>query len=258
MANLVIGYDDRVATGTVTVSSELVTLPGVNLQTKRVGMPWRTQPGVTSASVLVDFGASKTIGAVMLAGVNLSAAATWRVRLSTVDATGAAGNAYDSGSVSAGVDVRFRMALRVTASDVTGRYLKVDLSDASLPYIEAGRLAALRLWRPQRNFSFGMSRPPIDLSKVTKAENGEAFVLRGNYQRSMGISLQAVFRDELLSDAEDLMRTAGTHDDVQLCLDPSSDNLGYDSIWGLQEAMPAWELATVSSSKASMRIVERM
>ena len=168
MANLVLGYDDRVRPGAITGTSALVTLPVVNLQTQPLGQLWRGGPGVTTASLLVDFGGSRTIGAVLLAGTNLTPAATWRVRLSTVDATGNAGNAFDSGTVSAAVDPRFRLALLVLPTDATGRYLKVDLSDASLPWLEAGRLAALKLWRPRRNFAFGVQRRPNDFSTVSK------------------------------------------------------------------------------------------
>lgn len=258
MANLVLGYDDRVRSGTITGSSALVTLPAVNLQTQRLGQLWRGQPGVTTASLLVDFGASRTIGAVLLAGSNLTAAATWRVRLSTVDATGAAGNAFDSGTASAGVDIRYRLALLILPTDATGRYLKVDLSDASLPWLEAGRLAALRLWRPRRNFAFGVSRPRIDFSKKSKGEAGDLFALRGAQQRVFTVTLQAVYRDELLADAEDLLLTAGTHDDILLCLDPDSANLGFDSVWGTMAELPAWEWVTHPSHKGALRVEERV
>ncbi|MFZ1427188.1 MAG: hypothetical protein WAS21_10505 [Geminicoccaceae bacterium] len=258
MANLVLGYDDRVRPGTITGTSALATLPVVNLQTQRLGQLWRGGPGVTTASLLVDFGASRTIGAVLLAGTNLSTVATWRIRLSTVDATGNAGDVLDTGTGPAGVDTRFRLALLVLPTDATGRYLKVDLSDASLPWLEAGRLAALKLWRPRRNFAFGMSRGRIDLGKTSKGEAGDLFALRGSQQRVFTMTLQAVYRDELLADAEDLLRTAGKHDDILLCLDPNSTNPGFDSIWGTMAELPAWEWVAHPIHKGALRVEERV
>ena len=258
MANLVLGYADRVRPGSLTGSSALATLPVANLQTQRLGQPWRGQPGVTSAWLVADFGAAKSIGAVLLAGTNLSPAATWRIRLSSSDASGAAGDVLDSGMVAAGVDVRFRLALLVLATDRAGRYLRLDLADATLPWLEAGRLAALALWRPRRNFAFGLQRGLNDLSKVARGEAGDVFALRGAVQRTLTLSLQAVFRDELVADVEDLLRSAGLTDDVLVCLDPASGNLGFESIWGTMEQLPAWEQLTHATSKGGVRVVERV
>lgn len=258
MANLVLGYADRVRPGSLTGSSALATLPVANLQTQRLGQLWRGQPGVTSAWLVADFGAAKSIGAVLLAGTNLSPAATWRIRLSSSDATGAAGDVLDSGTVAAGVDVRFRLALLVLATDRAGRYLRLDLADATLPWLEAGRLAALALWRPRRNFAFGLQRGRIDASKLAKSETGDLFALPGGQQRTLALSLPQIYTDELLADVEDLIRSAGRHDDILVCLDPASSNLGFESIWGTLAELPAFEQVAFQGHKATWRVEERV
>ena len=124
MANCVIGHADRVLGKFVQASSEALGYPSTNVGVEHPSQPWRTQDGVTSAFVLIDFGSLQNIAAVAAIATNLSAAATWRVRLSTVDATGVAGNAHDSGTISAGVNTLYRMAVRIFSSTASGRYFQ--------------------------------------------------------------------------------------------------------------------------------------
>lgn len=259
MARIAIGYGDRVRlAAAITASSALATLPATNLATAQPGQVWRTAPATTSAHVLVDLGASRAIGAVLLVNTNLTATATWRIRLSTVDATGDAGDALDSGTVAAGIDPIYRKAVWLPASPGTGRYLKVNLSDAAVSEIEAGRLAALTLWRPVRNYRFGARRPFRDFSKTFTADQGQVWTLRGPLQRGLDFTLPAVTDAETDGTVEELIRESGRWNDVLVVKDPDSANLGRDSYWGPLEDLPAPEKIAHGWHSLAFRVMDRL
>ena len=139
MANIVLGHSDRVAGGTVTASTELPTLPAINLQQPFL-TPNRWRSSANAATIDVDFGVSYTIGVLGLFGSNLTAAATFRLRLSAN--SNMTSPTYDTGvsQINAGVDPTYGHLIHVLPTSQAGRYLRLELTDSSLSYIEAGRL----------------------------------------------------------------------------------------------------------------------
>lgn len=252
------GYRDRVVSGTVTAGSARAGLPAVNLQTAQPGQVWRTAAGTTTTTLLVDFGASYPIGAVYLGNTNLTASATWRVRLSTADPTGAAGDAYDSTTVSAGADTAYGLAVRVLGSDVTCRYLHVTLTDATLTYIEAGLLRALAVWRPTNNFQFGAVRAYQDYSKRRKGWDGQDWVLRGSRQRGFQFSFIAATTAEWETHGEAITRLQGMTEDVLIVVDTATANTGRDTYFGLLDEVPAWEMGFPGLLSANFRVWHRL
>ncbi len=84
--NAVLGWENALDAGSLTVSTEEPALPAANLRNP-LGSPstgWQTPAGVTSAWVQSVPAAPVAWRAVMLARTNLSGAATWRVRLGDV------------------------------------------------------------------------------------------------------------------------------------------------------------------------------
>lgn len=258
MARIAIGYRDRVAGSALTAGSALVTLPAANLGTAQLRKVWRSGPGVTSTYILADLGAAVAIGGVALMGCNLTAVATWRVRLSTADATGAAGDAHDSTTIGAGVDPDYRMAVLLLAAAATGRYLRVDLTDASLSYLEAGVLWAGTVWKPERNYRFGAQLPYRDHSKRFPGDDGQVWILRGSLQRGVAFTLPAVLHSERDADGLAMLRHNGLHRDVLVVTDPDASNLGRASVYGLLDELPAYENTSPDRNSASFRVMERL
>ena len=134
-----IGYvnlSDTANGGSVTTSTAASGLPATNLQTADVKQLWRST--ASPAHIIADLGASTLLHAVALVQSNMASANTVRVRVSTVDATGVAGDAYDSGSISSDVNSSFKLFVHLINAGATGRYVRVDMTQAS-PLPEAGR-----------------------------------------------------------------------------------------------------------------------
>jgi hypothetical protein len=234
VANLVVGYGDRVPTGTVTASSSVATLPAVNLQHPFL-TPYRWRSTGNTASLLLDMGGTYGIGGTALFGTNLSATASWRIRLSS--ASNLSSPAYDTGGtqINAGVDTTYGAAIKIFPTQTSGRYLGIDITDASLSYIEAGRWWAGITWQPSRNYAFDAQRGGRDTSRHTLSDSGQTWVDRGVVQRLWKLTLPAITPTERDQHLENLVRTVGRSEDILVVLDPNSTNLGRDSIFGLVE-----------------------
>ena len=258
MANIVIGYDDKVSGGTITAGHARAGLPGANVGTAQPGQVWRTPAATTTSHLLVDLGASYSISSVFLGTTNLTAAATWRVRFSTADATGVAGNSHDSTTIAAGVDPIFGSALRVFSSPATGRYVRVDLVDASLPYLEAGILRAGPAFRPAKNYEMGAKLLHRDFSRGRLGWDGSQWLLRGSQQRGVELRLPAVTTAEWETHGEPLIRMSGTSRDVWVCLDTAASNVGRETFFGLMDEVPAWERALIGHVTTAFRVWHRI
>jgi hypothetical protein len=251
MANCCIGFADKVADATVAAGSALSGLPASNLQTFHTGIKWRSD-NVDSTYVVVDFGASVTLGWTALAGLNLTAAGTLRVRASTADATGAAGDAFDSGAPAALFDPDYENFVFLFPTDIACRYLRIDLADSSLAYLEAGRWWAGTLLRPLRNYAFNGQDLVEDQSKTTTAESGDEWSEERPTRRGLQITLPALTEAEKVGYVVPLQRLSGTTRDVLLCKDSGSSNLGRDSVIGRLTSLDP--LQNVATGRWSVRL----
>lgn len=228
MANGVLGYRDRVAGGTVTVSTEVPTLPGTNLQHVHLSKAW--QSTANSATINVDFGASYTIGAVWLGGTNGTATATRRIRISAN--SDMSSPTHDSGSGAAGIDPDFGALVHVLSTPSAGRYMRVELSDAALSYWRAGRLWAGTKIQTTRNFQFGYTKTYVDTSIMARTDAGQIWTDTGVVIREFRVRLPALTDAEINGDIDALLRL-GRSQDILFVMDPGSSNLGRDSIFGV-------------------------
>lgn len=108
--------------------------------------------------VLVDLGGQKALDCVAAISSTATPAATVRVRLSTADASGVAGDAWDSGAAvlaDTGPEAYGNILVVRAAGPATGRYLLVDIVDGDLMSLDLGYLAAGPLWRVSRAVSYG-------------------------------------------------------------------------------------------------------
>jgi hypothetical protein len=231
LANLVIGYRDRVAAATVDASSELPSLPAVNLSHPFLSpQAWRSTGN--SAWIRADLGTSQTIGVLGLFGTSLTEAATVRVRLSAN--ADLSSPTYDTGAspIAAGVDPNFGALIHLLPTPAAGRYLRLDLADASLTSLQAGRLWAGTKFQPVRNMAYGYKTSWLDSTRIDRSESAQSFVELGTVQRELRVTLPAVSEAERQGDVLALARL-GRGQDVLLILDPASSNLGRDSLFGL-------------------------
>lgn len=239
MQNAVLAYENYADAGTVLASPVLSLTPPTRLtsQFPQIAVKCRNT-GENQWRVIVDLGAQRTFDVFGLLGTNLGATAIGRIRLSTVDSSASAGDAYDSGEVSGAIDAMYGALIRRAPSPVTGRYASFDLQQAGVPYIEAGRVLCMPSVQVKTNFSPGWQRNRVDLSKRVESLSGTEYIDRRPQRRVWDFSFDFLDRAEADGFFEAMSYAVGESDDVLLMAFPDSDNLGRDSIWGRLSASP--------------------
>lgn len=219
MASAYILFDDRVAAAALSGAATLDGLPLANLQDPQPRKVARWSG--TSGYVVADFGAAVPIGAAVIHGTNLSAAATRRVRLSSVDATGAAGDVHDSGTAVAGASTVYNGSFAYTlTADASARYLRVDLADTSLAWIDAGLLLAGPVFRAARNFSYGAAIGYRESGRNEASPVGVTFTTRRGRARALSLRFDYATAAEAYAQLLELQRIAGVTQNVAIVPDP--------------------------------------
>jgi hypothetical protein len=254
MSSAAIAYLNRAAS--VAASSQENLLLVTRLLDVHVARKWRGSGG-TSEYLTLDLGAAYSIDTVALMGVNLTAVGSTRVRASLSDATATGTLLYDSGSVAGNVDPSYGYFIELLPAAVTVRYIRIDLTDATLTYIEAGRVFAGLRHQVEISFAPGFSRAWVDQSTKTRSRGGQTYIDRNVSYRTMDLMFEGVTEDDRWGLFEEVDRLNGERDDVLLITNPDSDNLGRDSIWGLLTQTPVTQITTEFYSK-TLQITERL
>lgn len=224
-------------TGTVSASSAVSSLPVSNVQEEDIQQVWRaTASG--AQWLLVDLGASNTIGVVALINTNLGPTDVVRIRASVSDASATTGDAYDSGSIAAEVDTNYGMLIHFLSLEPSARYVRVDVDQSSVP--EVGRLVVGRVWTPSRHFSFGWEPLWRDWSRKTYSLGQNEWIDERPKQRGFRFRLFGLTSDEADDEVEMLNRLNGISHDVLVCRDKDADNLGKVTVWGTMESMATY------------------
>jgi len=231
-----IAYLNRSDDGAIRASSAAALMPPEKLQNPHVARKWRGLLG-SSEYLTIDLETPQSIDTVALMGLNLTAGGTTRLRVSATDSTATGSLLYDSSAVVGAVNPAYGYFIGLLPAPVTGRYVRIDLTDDELSYIEAGRLFVGPRTQFTRNFAPGVRWDRVDLSRKTKGRGGQTFIDRGNSYRTLDVTFEALTRGERYGVVEDIDRLAGERSDVLFLSDPTSDNLGADSIWGLLNGM---------------------
>lgn len=237
MANAAIAFENLSDEATVTVSSAAALMGASYLVESHVARKWRTT-GV-SGSIHIDLLAATDVDTFALIGCNLTATGTVRVMTSLTDPTGVGGPfEYDTGAVAGVVDPDYGYAIVLRSTPVSARYVHIELTDAALTYVEAGRMFVGARTQLGINFAPGWQRGYTDRSRRTESRNGQIFIDRNNMHRNFELTFNGLSESEALGVMQDLDRLNGEHLDILMITDPDSTNLGRDSIWGLVELQP--------------------
>jgi hypothetical protein len=257
MGRATILYDDKVAAATLSGTAPAGGLPLANLQDPQPTKVARWS--ATTAFVVADLGATFSIGLVALGGTNLSTSATRRVRLSTVDTTGAAGDAHDSGTAAAGADPRYNgTVLHVLSANVSARYVRVDVTDATLSFIDAGLFLAGPAFRPTRNYSFGATFGYQDAGGAEQSPVGKLFVNRRGRKRVATLRFAFASEAEAMVDHMELSRIAGATENVVIVPDPVGTYVAAQSLIGLVEDVTEIRNEAFNVWSRTITVVERV
>lgn len=258
-------YDNLADTATVTASSWVAAAPPATLQNEHVSRRWKGRLGA-SEYVLVDLGAATAIDTIALLGcqaivgdtqANMTAAATTRVRVSTADAMGLAGDAYDSGLAAGRVRAAYGALVVHRPAPVTGRYVRIDLAQASAEAILAGRLVIGLRSAFAVNFGYGWSYGYADLSRTKKSAGGQTYIERDDRYRVLNLNFEFVDPAERYGFVDEIDRINGLSRDILFVIDPASSEPDRDTLWGLMTDLSPPTEPYLNLFSKSYRIEER-
>lgn len=227
MANAAIAFPNLSDAGSVAASTAIVAAPASTLQNPHVARKWRGTNGDTEfirTSALTGF------DTVLLRGLNLTSAGTTRVRVSSADSSGQAGDVFDSHEITGLVDEAFGTLLVLLPALVDG-FVLIDMQEPGADVIEAGRLCVAPRMEFSVNFSWGWSEQWIDRSRETESRGGQSFIDPDVTYRSWNMQFGNLSRTERAV-IQQLDRLNGTKRDFLMIKDTDSDTFGPDSLWG--------------------------
>jgi hypothetical protein len=235
----------------LTASSSTLLLPVSNLNVPHIARKWRGTGGTTDY-FLTDLGSLQLLDTIAVFGITGSQI---RIRVSSVDATGAAGDLFDTGTIT--VDQIYLSSIQLLTSVVSGRYVRVDIMTTGA-YVEAGRCFIGVRTQFSYNYVSGWSRLWNDRSVKTKTRGGQTQVWNDNKFRSIDVSFDFLSQADRDGFIETIDSTNGYSTDVLFVLKPQSTNLSRDSIWGLVSAMTPVVQPSVSTFTKQFTIEERL
>jgi hypothetical protein len=231
--------------GSVTASSWIATSPPTRLQNPHTLRRWKGRNGAAE-SILVTWTTEQTfdsIGLMKLAKIVgdttlvMSSAATKRVRVSSVDLTGIAGDVYDSGVIAGKVRDAYGCLIELFPAPVTGKAVLIDISESGVDAILAGRLVIGLRKQFALNFSYDWSDGYADLSRIKKSIGGQTYVDRDDRYRVLNIPFNSIVENDFNTIVRAIDRENGLSRDVLFVIDENSAELDRDSVWGLIKDM---------------------
>lgn len=221
---------------TLTVDSEVATLPGSHLQTREAWQLWRATSN--AAEIILDFGETVSLTAGAIIGLNATATAQWRWRYAAnlaglaspttiVDWT----DIDTAGPPDARLFPNRRSFVQFNAISCGALSIELDDYDNADP-LQAWRVMAGLLLQPTVNIDLTLGRP-IDSADVQEARFGG-----GRSTGARGRARGATFQWSVLTRAEadalqDIGILRGNWGDVLFILDPAAPSrLQRDSVLG--------------------------
>lgn len=224
MANPLIAHPRLSDAATLHASSEYPSFPASNLQRKQPGDVWR--PQTLTPYVEVDLGQAATITLAALIGLNVSAAATLRIRAAAVQGDLTASPAYDSGAFTfrpSGSDDDWESFVGFAwTGGVNCRWWRFDVADSSNAdgYLDFGRLY-LSSAQP---FAIGMSKGAAigaaDATKKSRSAGGQRYTgAPRRPERYLDFTIGFGSEDEMLGPQFKIDMMRGISKDVLVILD---------------------------------------
>lgn len=233
--------DNKALTAVISASGSTVLNPPSRMQNPHPGVKWRVN--ADSAWILIDREAladGDTLALVGLAFGVEGLTPTFRVRYSTVDVTGDAGDVYDSGVISGTpyYDERFGKFVHLAPVGTSqARFRKIDVVVPGAEYIEAG----IADDGVRESFGINYQTPwtisANDGSVTTIGTWGSTFqdLREGYWSQSISFGFASdTERKGFLRDMQVSLVNRGALDFLWIP-DPDSDNLAADCIYGRHE-----------------------
>lgn len=234
MANAALVIDNQADGGRLTASSQELAMPVSQIATAQPTDRWRSLSN--SAYLVLDKGALLSADTAGLFGLTCGPNATIRTRFSSIDATGALGDVFDSGTLSSGdprFDVNYASCILRLPAPAAWRYARFDLADPDASYVEAGGILDGLSETFKYNFAPGGPFQWNDRSRVEKCSGGNTLTWPDVKFRSTALSFGLIEGTQRYGAIERLDRVKGLTGNVLLMTDTASTNLPRDSLFGL-------------------------
>ncbi len=214
--------------GTISASSSILLSPPSTLQTPDVTERWRSAEA--GQGNFIEY-ISSSFDTIAVEGTTMSATGQARVRVSSTDSSGVAGDIEDTGWFV--VDGGYNRLVVLLTSVATSGYVRVDLSDPGEDYVEAGRLVVGERTQFTVNFQYGWGSGYVSRSIINKTAAGLTKIWRRSKVRTLDVTFSFLSESERHGLVETIDRDNGVEDDILFIVDPTSSKLERDSIWGL-------------------------
>lgn len=263
MANAGLAWVNHLADSNalLATNSEVTTLPLANVKDLHGASLWRSL-SATGVYVTADLGVAQPVEALAVACANFSAAATWRLRLSSTGAH--SGDLYDSGVVAMNralvAKVRAQAVLLLPAA-INARYVRIDFDDsgrAAEGNFDVGILWLSDFWQPERNFSYGAQSIMIDASTTTPSIGGQDYTDIRNKIRAERFEFNALREAELYNQVDQIDAIAGTSGNILFVPDPGGTYQNRKMIIGHLTELGASELSSFPVRAKAFEIKERI
>lgn len=254
MANLKLGFPNRIDAATVSGGSWQSTLPLTNIKDRRLSRLARsTSAALANTIINIDLGAAKTVGAVALVTHNLSAGALVRVRGD--DAADFITPLYDSGWLNAWPSGAIPISLleweddnfwlgTVNSEAIAGyqspyiniidsrpvlRYWRIEINDTTnaAGYVQVGRVFIGDTWTTTYNPVYGVGLGTEDQTQIESSMGGEEYFDISKRYRVHRFSLKALSPTEAYSRVIDMQKLAGVSGEILIIPDASDISNGF-------------------------------
>jgi hypothetical protein len=259
--------DNLADAATVTASSWLISAPPTRLQNAHTERRWQGELGDTEF-ILATWSTAQSIDVIellkcakLVAGVEevMTSAAISRIRVSSVDLTGVAGDLYDSGlsPQTLFIDEAYESLAVFLPAPVSAKAVRIDLTEAGAEAIKAGRLVIGLKEVFSISYAYGWGYGYADPSRVQKSAGGQTFVDKEKTYRMLNVTFDFISTTEFYDFVLETDRLNGLSTDILFITNIASTNPSRDSIWGLvQDLSPGTEPSFERHSK-SYTIEER-
>jgi hypothetical protein len=233
---MILAWVNRWDSATLTVGSEITTLPGTNVQTPHLSRKWHTLATVKSSHQVGDLGSALSNSLLGVFGSNLTSTATYRVRASNADPAAVGTLLLDTGVLAAGVKTGYGSIYK-TFTPTSARYWRVDIADASVPdNLQIGRIFLGPHWSHSQSMLFGWGVTPLDESPVEESYGGQSFPDARPKRRQLDLTLDFLTEAEIYDNAFAMARANGVVNDVLAIPFESGTYLSEQAVWGLCHA----------------------
>lgn len=247
-------FDDAI----IEAGSAISSLPVANLKNPQLAVKWQSAGGITTTYILADLGAQYPIECVAVLGTNLTTAGTIRIRGSNSDNTAVTGEIVDTGTLSNTLKTGYRHIYRVLAAEYTARYWRIDLTDATLDKISAGRVFLGPAWTPSKAMLFGWGVTYHDASRTTRSKGGQVYADQSFRFRSIDFTLAFMNQAEMFNNSFEIDRANGLTKDVLFIPDENGTFNSEMSIYGLVIGSLPLNHQTYQIYRQRYRIEERL